>query len=488
LPIAKATTRGELEKIILAGGGATAKDLHRIHAIARQAANTGTGPREARMLDGKVPDEDETNKIRESSARLNEAVMYGQVEDAARISRELGLPIRAEDIEHHLEEEKDRGTSADVDSKKWKTLVALGVVKLSATRSGNSITASPPGLDKQGVKRLNALNGTASFAQLMDDMSALGVSPLSGVPEQDQIESYMQKVRAKAEVDFKDKQDKQKLVADALLQASQRLMDGMLVHYRGASDKNPDYGPAKMRVIYLYKGGQLMTEGGKKDGHPVSVELPSIAANDPQRTKKEAAQKAQIQDVMKKKGADNFWVVEPRSPEGWGDMTGQDVYGNRYQSDCEGMASLRLRTLPSNFKPLGVVTGFLQGDRSDGHLVAVYQSSDGRVFISSNGKQPIEVQAQDKSKPATESDIRSAVVSEFDAIYGGGKTETSFTFGIGKWAPPSDKSTGAVNESTDRVLRDASADEQMRTFLQNDSKRKMTPPPIDWSRLVPTNK
>ena len=440
------------------------------------------------MLDGKVPDEDETNKLRESNAKLNEAVMYGQVEDAARISRELGLPIRDEDILHHLEEEKDRGTSVQLDSKKWKTLVALGVVKVSVTRSGKSITASSPQLDKQGLKGLNALNGTASFAQLVDDMSALGVSPLSGVPEQDQIEDYMQKVRKKAEDDFKDKPNSRKLVADALLQASQRLMDGMLVHYRGASEKNVDYGPTKTRVIYLYKGGKLKREDGKKDGRPITLELPSIAKDDRQRAQKEAAQKAEIQDWMKKKGGDNWWITEPRTPEGWGDMRGQEVYGNRYQSDCEGMASFRLRTLPADFKPLGVVTGFLQGNRSDGHLVAVYQSPDGRVFLTSNGKPPIEVQAQDKNKPVTENDVRSAVVNEFDAIYGGGKSEGSFTFGLGKWSPPDDGSTGAVNQSTDRVLRDATADEQMRTFLTKDPKLQMTPPPINWSLLAPAIK
>jgi hypothetical protein len=487
-PIAKATEKDELEKLIIAQGGAKAKDLGKIRAIAREAANMGVGPREARMLDGKVPDEDETNQIRESGAKLNKAVMYGQVEDAARISRELGLPIRDDDISRHLAEEKDGGTSAQLDSKKWKTLVALGVVKLSATRSGNSITASNPNVDKQGLKRLNALNGTASFAQLVDDMSALGVSPLSGVPEQDQIESYMQKVRKKAEDDFKDKPNKQKLVADALLQASQRLMDGMLVHYRGASEKNVDYGPTTMRVIYLYKGGQVMTEDGKKDGKRITLELPSIAKDDPQKAQKEAAQKAEIRDWVKKKGGDNWWVTAPRTPEGWGDMTRQEVYGSRYQSDCEGMASFRLRTLPSDFKQLGVVTGFLQGDRSDGHLVAVYQSPDGRVFLSSNGKQPIEVQAQDKNKPVTESDIRSAVVNEFDAIYGGGKSESSFTFGVGKWSPPDDRSTGAVNRSTDRVLREATADEEMRTFLKKDPKLKMTPPPVDWGLLAPATK
>jgi hypothetical protein len=231
-----------------------------------------------------------------------------------------------------------------------------------------------------------------------------------------------------------------------------------------------------------------MTEDGKKDGKRITLELPSIAKDDRQKAKKEAAQKAEIRDWVKKKGGDNWWVTEPRTPEGWGDMSGQEVYGSRYESDCEGMASFRLRTLPSDFKQLGVVTGFLQGDRSDGHLVAVYQSPDGRVFLSSNGKQPIEVQAQDKNKPATENDIRSAVVNEFDSIYGGGKSEGSFTFGIGKWSPPDDRSTGAVNQSTDRVLRDATADEQMRTLLKKNPKLKMTPPPVDWGLLAPATK
>ena len=71
-----------------------------------------------------------------------------------------------------------------------------------------------------------------------------------------------------------------------------------------------------MRVIYLFKGGQVMTEDGKKDGKRITLELPSIAKDDPQKAQKEAAQKAEIRDWVKKKGGDNWWVTAPRTPEG----------------------------------------------------------------------------------------------------------------------------------------------------------------------------
>jgi hypothetical protein len=361
-------------------------------------------------------------------------------------------------------------------------VVYIKATKKSAEGGKSTFSINPPLLKKEKLKELNALNGAGSFGQLVDDMAAIGVSPLNGVPAQDQIQSYLEKVRAKAEKDHKDKPNKQELISNVLLNASQRLMDGMQVHYRGASDNNVEYGPTQTSLIYLYEKRQLKNGA---DGKPITLELPAIPKDDPQRKKKEADQKKTIQDWIKANGGDDHFITKPHTPEGWGDNTSQGVYGNRYESDCEGMASFRLRTLPPGFKPLGVVTGFLTSDqsRSDGHLVAVFQSPDGRVFISSNGKPPIEVKAS--SKPASASEVRTAVVEEFSAIYGGGKTESNFTFGLAKSSSASSASLNAINESTDRVLKDATADEYMRTELKNNPKLKKTPPPLDWNLLAP---
>jgi hypothetical protein len=142
------------------------------------------------------------------------------------------------------------------------------------------------------------------------------------------------------------------------------------------------------------------------------------------------------------------------------------------------MASFRLRTLPPGFKSLGAVTGFLKGRQDDGHLVAIFQSPDGRVFLSSNGKAPIEVKASDKV--ASASDIRAAVVTEFDAVFLGPQTESDFVFGLGKTSSP--PGTPDPDDSTDRVLREAAADE----FLRADpvyGKKKI--PHLDWNSVAP---
>ena len=437
------------------------------------------------MLEDKIPDAAETNKIRENYGRLNEAVMYGKVEVAARISRELGLPIQYEQISLHIQEEMDRGTSTHLTDEAVEDPSCVGSgtgqgLKDELKQAESTITVDAPVFKQERMKELNALNGAGGFAQLVDDMAALGVSPLNGVPAQDQIQSYLEKVRAKAEKDYHDKPNKQKLISDALLKASQRLMDGMQVHYRGASDKNVEYGPTQTSLIFLYAKGQLKTG---PDGKPITLELPVILNDDPQKRQKEATQNKTIQDWIKANGGDDHFITKPHTPEGWGDMTSQEVYGNRYESDCEGMASFRLRTLPPGFTPLGVVTGFLKGDRADGHLVAIFQSPDGRVFLSSNGKPPIEVKT--KNKLASADEIRTAVVEEFDAIYKGDQNEDSFTFGLGKPSSSSGTSLDAVNASADRVLKDATADEYMRTELKKNPRLKKTPPTLNWHLVAP---
>ena len=279
----------------------------------------------------------------------------------------------------------------------------------------------------------------------------------------------MENVRAKASrqalIDHPGDPDAQKRAcSDALLAASQRLMNGMQVHYRGASAKDPVYGPTKMQTTFLFRKGELMKGS---DGKPLSLDLPfDMDAK---------AKKAAIRKFAKDNGGDDWFSPKTETPEGYGANTSREVFGNRYESDCEGMASLRLRTLPPGFKSLGAVTGFLRGNQSDGHLVAIFQSPDGRVYISSNGKAPIEVKPSDKV--ASGSDIRSAVVAEFDAIYRGSQTESDFVFGLGKTSPTPDP-----NDATDRLLRESAADE----FLRADPKYgKKKIPPLDWNSLAP---
>jgi hypothetical protein len=468
LAITGAKTPEALSKVVEGPGhnGLSAKKLGEISRILKEASMMNSG-----VPDSKVPTEDETNKLRENYANLNAAISNGKFDDAGRIGLDLGLPITDEEIEAAVSDPKN------LSDKKWKTLLALGLAKINATKKMEDGTAkfkwdSNPAMDKVPNQELSALNGTAGYAQLMDDMAVQGVKPLSAPPAQDQITKYMENVQAKAAtqalIDHPGDPDAQKSASsDTLLAASQRLMTGMQVHYRGASAKDPVYGPTKMQTTFLFRKGALMKG---QDGKPLSLELPFDMD--------EAKKKAAIKKFAKDNGGDDWFSPKTETPEGYGANTSRDVYGNRYESDCEGMASLRLRTLPPGFKSLGAVTGFLRvpgKHQDDGHLVGVFQSTDGRVFLSSNGKAPIEVKAS--GKVASGSEIRAAVVAEFDAIYIGDQTESDFVFGLGKTS-----STLDPNDATDRVLREAAADEYLRADPKY-GKKKI--PPLDWDSLAP---
>jgi len=467
LPITGAKTPQALTKLVEgSGGGLSAKKLGEINRILKEASMMNSG-----VPDSMVPTEDETNKIRENYANLNAAISNGKFDEAGRMGLDLGLPITDEQIEAAISDPKN------LSDQKWKTLLALGLAKINAkkTVAGRKTSFnfdSNPAMDKVPNQELSALNGTAGYAQLMDDMAVPGGKPLSAPPAQDQISKYMENLRAKASrqalIDHPGDPDAQKRAcSDALLAASQRLMTGMQVHYRGASAKDPVYGPTKMQTTVLFRKGELMKG---PDGKPLSIELPF----DMKPSDKNKA----IEKFAKDHGGDDWFSPKTETPEGYGANTSRDVYGNRYESDCEGMASLRLRTLPPGFKSLGAVTGFLRvtgKPQTDGHLVGVFQSPDGRVFLSSNGKAPIEVKAS--GKVASGSDIHAAVVAEFDAIYIGDQTESDFVFGLGKTSPTPDP-----NDATDRVLREAAGDEYLRADPKY-GKKKI--PPLDWDSLAP---
>ena len=81
------------------------------------------------------------------------------------------------------------------------------------------------------------------------------------------------------------------------------------------------------------------------------------------------------------------------------------------------------------------------------------------------------------ARVASVSDIRGAVVAEFDAVYLDDQTESDFLFGLGKTSPTLDP-----NDVTDRILREAAADEYLRADPKY-GKKKM--PPLDWGSLGP---
>jgi hypothetical protein len=108
--ISNARTLAEVTKLVESGGAPTSAVLGDYHRVVNEAVNSpyvsSETSRLGRLLDGKVPNAAETEQRRESYAKLNEAVKAGKVEVAARISRELHLPIRFEEIQLHIQEEQ----------------------------------------------------------------------------------------------------------------------------------------------------------------------------------------------------------------------------------------------------------------------------------------------------------------------------------------------------------------------------------------------
>ena len=467
LPITGAKTEEDVTKIVeepKGNKGLTAAKLDEMHQILREADSPMNGNTGVPTM---VPSAEETKKIRAKYAKLNDGLSNGNLEEAARMSRELGLPISDEML---------LSDQSKVTDTQWKTLLALGVAKFSASKK--LVNGAPkfkwdsnPSILKVPNQELNALNGTAGYAQLIDDMAAQGVTPLSAPPEQAQMHKYLENVQAKAkrqaEIDHPgDPSAQQRAVSDALLKSSQRLMDGMQVHYRGAGNTDVKYGPTEKATTFLFRKGKLVTGD---DGKPLQLELKLPSNFDPKRSTPE------IKKWVSDNGGGYPFTTQTKTPEGWGDVGDQKVFGNRHESDCEGMASFRLRTLPPTFKPLGVVSGRLRKG-GIGHLVAIFQSPEGRVFISSNGKPLIEV------NPVSADGIHWAVVAEFDAIYGGNQTEKDFFFGLAKaTSVTGSDALDTANKSADRMLKEASADD----MLQSKSETRDKMPRLDWSRLAP---
>ena len=152
--------------------GLSAKKLGEINRILKEASMMNSD-----VPDSMVPTEDETNKIRENYANLNAAISNGKFDEASRVSLDLGLPISDEEIEAAINDPKN------LSDKKWKTLLALGVAKTNATKTiaggKTKFNWNNPAPGKVPNKELNALNGTAGYAQLVDDMAVQGVKPLS---------------------------------------------------------------------------------------------------------------------------------------------------------------------------------------------------------------------------------------------------------------------------------------------------------------------
>jgi hypothetical protein len=400
-----------------------------------------------------VPNDDETKAIQQHFVDINNAIAAANFAQAMTLLRQLGLPApEADDGQLDFDNLSDQ---------QWKTLLALGGATINQSGATQANTLNPV---------LNAIQGTAHYVALVDDMAECGVDPLQAPPTFDQIHKYYKNARL-------EESDKDKAaVTQRLLAACDKVMKGMLVHYRAAGGVNPDWGDNKLPNSFLFVDGALLVTEELRGKVPRAFASPK-----------------EVTAYEKSNSGHNYYALTQTShtPKGYDQGLSRKVYGRRYESDCEGMASFRLRTLPPGFTIVGAVGGQQTGSNyNDGHLVAVLRAPDNNVYLSSNDKPLIRV-APGAGGKYDKDTLRDAVTAEFTAIYHGA---TAFDLGVAgatgpatkpgdPTAPPTDRDADRPpadwNPVVDQLLFESDIDLMLR---HNAAGRSV--PDIDWGRLL----
>jgi hypothetical protein len=389
-----------------------------------------------------VPTRAEAATIRQAFVDITQAITSGNFVQAAALSRGLGLPA-PENGAGHVD-------FSSLSSQEWKTFVALGGV--SVTSGGQSHTNT-------GNRELNAIQGTGHYITLIDDMAECGVDPLDAPPSFDQIHRYYENAR------LETSDVSSTAVTTRLLGACQRVMKGMLVHYRAAGNVDPEWGANRLPSMFLYVDHRLVLAEGSR---PMA-----FASQRDVRAYTSAhggGPHARHQDMS--------FTARTQSPEGYAVLLSRGVYGRRYESDCEGMASFRLRTLPPGFNPVGIVSGQLRSG-GIGHVVAVFSSPDHKLYLSSNDKPPLPVIPGTGARYDTDT-VRNAVAAEFTAIYHGA---TDFEYGVAGAPAPAAGAPADRNPIIDRMHHDADVNQLLLHFER--THRGFSGATLDWDQLVP---
>jgi hypothetical protein len=321
----------------------------------------------------------------------------------------------------------------------------------------------------QSKKSMLGLQGTANYLELLNDMADCGVEPLASPPiKLDTIYNYYKNVQLETSYVTV------KTLHAQLLKACQRVMSGLQVHYRNAGNTVTPTWQKKGRSRWvLFVGGTLVETAGKATVFPSAAEAMAYVA--PGGTSVVAAPGRPAKKKSPRKTP--FIMTNINAPEGFDASVSRAVYGRRYESSCEGMASFRLRTLPQYFAPVGVVYGSLKSG-GIGHCIAVFSGPDG-FYLSSNGKEFIVVSGKDL--------IQRAVEDEFVAIYSHKDRSVSasdFDYGFGVAPAPKGETPAQREPIIDQMLIDGSLDEGLRRVARTTP--GLTRAPLDWDNFLPS--
>jgi hypothetical protein len=402
-----------------------------------------------------VPSQADVTSVRDDIVALNNAVDSGDFAAASTIANRLGVPFPEDDGGH-----VDWTAFSPA---QWNTAWAVGAITVKTTNKQITADIDP------GAKVMTGMHGTGHYVALINDMAERGVPGLSAPPTFDQIHQYY------ANVVVEESHQSADVVAQKLLDACQRVMAGMQVHYRLAGNKDPEWGANSVQTWVLYVGNMLQEKDGKAYFFKTQAETTSFTppAAPPIVVPVPPGGRAKVTPA---KGRLPFHISPTQAPEGYPDSVSRGVWGKRYESDCDGMASFRLRTLPPMYSPVGTVVGALKKG-GIGHVVAVF-SGPGGLYLSSNGKVPIAV--------AGTGALQSAIEAEFVSIYSrhAGITGADFYFGFGIGPPPAHETPAQREPIVDRIMLEGSADGALRTWARTRSKQRRAP--LDWQNFIPT--
>jgi hypothetical protein len=404
-----------------------------------------------------LPDSATAASLQDGVVALNSSIDSGDFVKAHADAVMLELPLPEQDTKY-----VDFDAFSDG---QWKLAFAVGGGTVKS--KGNNFTKKFDAKRKSMI----GLQGTGNYLALIDDMAESGVDPLASPPlSLDAIYMYYQNVQREHSHEKVDK------LYAKLLAACQRVMSGLQVHYRNAGNtKTPTWGRQDKNVIVLYVGGKLVEVGGK------ATTFPSIDAARSFGPPGASPATIAAQRKATKRNPRNFPVLfnNVNAPEGFRASVSRPVYGRRYESSCEGMASFRLRTLPQYYSALGVVCGTLKSG-GIGHCVAVFVGPAG-FYLSSNGKEPILVKNR--------LDIQGAVVDEFVAIYSHGNAAstlgaTDFDWGFGVAPKPAGETPAQREPIVDQIMIDGKVDEALHRDARTKPGRSRAP--LDWSNFLPS--
>jgi hypothetical protein len=402
-----------------------------------------------------LPDTATADGVKQGVVDLNVAIDAGDFVKASATAATLGLPLPEDDA-------------------KWVDFTAFSDDQWALAYSvGGAVDKQKNGLFTQSWdskrKSMLGLQGTGNYVDLINDMAECGVDPLASPPiTLDVIYNYYKNVQ------LEHSHEKVETLYAKLLQACQRIMSGLQVHYRNAGNtKTPTWQRIAQSIWVLYVGGVLVEAGGKATVFPSKAAALAFVPQGGASVSVAPGPKAT------KKAPTKFPVVitNPNAPVGFGASVARAVYGRRYESSCEGMASFRLRTLPQYFTPVGVVCGTLKSG-GIGHVVAVFAGPGDMLYLSSNGKELIPV----SSKGA----IQSALETEFIAIYSHGPRSASasdFDFGFGVAPKPQGETPAQREPIIDQVLLDGAIDEALHRASRVLKGRKRAA--LDWGNFLP---